>query len=289
VCESSRGTLTELDAGGTARRRVAVDRFTRGLAFAGPFALVGGNAHRDEVGDLGEVAVVDLRSFSVVERLTLPCAEAYDILIVGPGVVRSVTTGFGTNAARTVEQHLGVGRTAGRRAGAAGATVRLATPRTAAALAAMGELLDADAAARCGVRATLPPVVRAGEATTWRVEVVNQTDGPLGTVAPRPVKVGARWFRLGPKGTGGPPGATGDPATPAGDPVAGVEAGGEPIVNPLVPLPRTLPQHMRTAVALPVEVPEEPGRYTVRVALRQPGRGWFGVRAEAEVEVKADG
>jgi hypothetical protein len=27
----------------------------------------------------------------------------------------------------------------------------------------------------------------------------------------------------------------------------------------------------------------------VRVALRQPGRGWFGVRAQAEVEVKADG
>lgn len=290
VCESSRGTLTELDAGGTVRRRVAVDRFTRGLAFAGPFALVGGNAHRDEAGDRGEVAVVDVRSFSVVERLALPCAEAYDILIVGPGVVRSVTTGFGANAARTVEQHLGVGRTAGRRAAAAGATVRLATPRTAEALAAMGELLDAGAAARCGVRATLPPVVRAGEVTTWHVEVVNQTDGPLGTVAPRPVKVGARWFRHGPDGADAEPTTS---AAGAADPTASADAdptaGGEPIANPLVPLPRTLPPHMRTAVTLPVEVPEQPGRYTVRIALRQPGRGWFGVRAQAEVEVKADG
>ncbi|HEX6417923.1 MAG TPA: hypothetical protein VFZ77_05490, partial [Acidimicrobiales bacterium] len=215
----------------------------------------------------------------------------------------------GANAARTVEQHLGVGRTAGRRAAAAGATVRLATPRTAAALAAMGELLDADATARCGVRATLPPVVRAGEVTTWRVEVVNQTDGPLGTVAPRPVKVGARWFRHGPEADAEPTTSAAGAAEPttsaagaaepttsaagAADPTASADAdptaGGELIANPLVPLPRTLPPQMRTAVTLPVEVPEQPGRYTVRIALRQPGRGWFGVRAQAEVEVKADG
>src|SRR5690606_38336223 len=46
VCESSRGTLTEVGPDGAARRRAAIGRFTRGLAFVGPYALVGGNAHR---------------------------------------------------------------------------------------------------------------------------------------------------------------------------------------------------------------------------------------------------
>ncbi|HEX6417599.1 MAG TPA: DUF4915 domain-containing protein [Acidimicrobiales bacterium] len=271
VCESSRGTLTEIGPDGAVRRRATIGRFTRGLAFAGPYALVGGNAHRGETGDHAEVAVVDLRTFAVVERLPLPCAEAYDVLVVGPRVVRAVRTGFGTNAARAVEQHRGRDGAAGRAAGAAGASLPLVTPRAAATLAAMGEPVDEVTAARCGVRATLPAVVQPGEVTTWEVEVVNHGDRPLGTVPPRPVKVGARWFRhVG--------------ADPAADP-----AGGEPITNPLVPLPRTLPPHTRTAVPLPVEVPGEPGRYSVRIALRQPGRGWFGVRAQADVDVKAGG
>jgi len=37
-----------------------------------------------------------------------------------------------------------------------------------------------------------------------------------------------------------------------------------------------------------VEVPDEPGCYQVRVALRQPGVGWFGVRVQGEVTVKPD-
>jgi hypothetical protein len=38
-------------------------------------------------------------------------------------------------------------------------------------------------------------------------------------------------------------------------------------------------------VEVPLEVPDVPGAYRLRVALRQPGLGWFGVRAEAVVEV----
>jgi len=78
---------------------------------------------------------------------------------------------------------------------------------------------------------------------------------------PRPVKVGARWI-------------------PAG--------GGDAIANPLVPLPRVLPDMASTRVEVPLEVPDQPGPYVVRVALRQPGRGWFGVRIQAEVEVVAE-
>jgi hypothetical protein len=105
--------------------------------------------------------------------------------------------------------------------------------------------------------------------TTLTFEVVNRSDGPLGTVPPRPVKVGARWFRL-----------VGDRDQPEPD--------DEPEVNPYAPISRTLPPNMRTEVEVPLEVPADPGRYEVRVALHQPGVGWFGVRVQGEVVVKAD-
>lgn len=269
VCESTKGSLTELDAGGTVLRRARVDRFTRGLGFVGPFALVGGNAHREREDDRGEIAVVDLRTFAVVERIATPCLEIYDIVTVGPGVVRAVATGFGANAARAVEQHRSAARPDDVQPTPPGAAVRLVTPRTAEALAAMGRPLAEDDAKRCGVRGVLPPVVAAGEVASWTVEVVNRSDAPLGTVPPRQVKVGARWFRLEP-----------GVHEPARD--------DEPLAGPLAPIPRVVPPRMRTTVEVPVEAPTEPGRYQVRVALRQPGLGWFGVRAQAEVLVKAD-
>ena len=110
----------------------------------------------------------------------------------------------------------------------------------------------------------------AGEVTTWRLELVNRTSAPLGTVPPRPLKVAVRWFRL-PEGED----------EPAADdaPVA---------VGPQTPIARVVPPGMRTDVDVMVEVPDEPGRYQVRVALRQPGVGWFGVRVQGEVTVKPD-
>ena len=86
---------------------------------------------------------------------------------------------------------------------------------------------------------------------------------------PRPLKVGVRWFRL--------PDGEDEPAADDA-PVA---------VGPQTPIARVVPPGMRTDVDVLVEVPDEPGRYQVRVALRQPGLGWFGVRVQAEVTVKS--
>ena len=278
VCESTKGALTELDAGGRVLRRAALRRFTRGLALLGRWALVGGNAHREQDGDRAEVIVVDLRTFAVVERIPMPCLEVYDILPVPPAVVRGVAAGFGTNAARAVEQYRTRDRPPERRPAPDDVAVRLVTPRTAAALADVGRLLDRDRARRCGVRGALAPEAIAGARTRLTVEVVNQSGGPLASVPPRPVKIGARWRRL----DGDGPGAAarnGDGDDP--DPAARVAA------NTLVPLPRILPHGTRTPVDVPLEVPAEPGVYELRVALRQVGLGWFGVRVQADVVVAA--
>jgi hypothetical protein len=274
VCESTRGTLTELDAAGTVVRRTAVRRFTRGLALAGRYALVGGNAHRDRDDDRGEVVVVDLTRAAVVDRIPMPCLEVYDILLVPPAVIRGVAAGFGANASRAVEQHRTQDRPPDRRPAPDDVAVRLVTPRTAGVLAAAGRRLDPEVARRSGVRGTLPATVVAGSVTSVRVEVVNQTGMPLATVPPRPIKVGARWRRL----DAGDAGGRGEPGEPAGHADPG-------ITNPLAPLPRVLPTGMRTAVAVPLEAPDEPGTYEVRIALRQHGLGWFGVRVQGPVVV----
>jgi hypothetical protein len=270
VCESARGALTELDVAGRVLRRAVVERFTRGLALAGPYALVGGNADRGRQESRGEVAVVDLRSFEVVERVPMPCLEVYEVALVGPGVLRGVEAGFGANAARAVEQHRGRSRPVEHQPTSLPVAVRLVTREAAARLAAMGQAVDRRAARRCGLRGVLPAAVVAGEVTTWRLELVNRTSGLLGTVPPRPVTVGARWFRLD-----------------DGEDVPA--AGAEPVAtNPQTPIERVVPPGMGTDVDVIVEAPAEPGRYHVRVALRQPGLGWFGARVQGEVLVKPD-
>ncbi|HKY66570.1 MAG TPA: hypothetical protein VJM49_09380, partial [Acidimicrobiales bacterium] len=160
------------------------------------------------------------------------------------------------------------GRPADRQPTPPGAAVRLVTPQAAETLAAMGQTIDKAEAVRCGLRGSLPPSVVAGETATWRLELVNRTSSSLGTVPPRPVKVGARWYRL----------ADGADLPADGDEPAAL--------GPQSPIERVVPPGMRTEVDVLVEAPTEPGRYQVRVALRQPGSGWFGVRVQAEVTVK---
>jgi hypothetical protein len=89
------------------------------------------------------------------------------------------------------------------------------------------------------------------------------------------VKVAARWIPLDEPGAAGPPRA-------AGAPVPGT------VVNPTVALPRLVRPGETLEVDIPLEVPAEPGRYEVRVALSQRGLGWFGIRLQGEVDVTAE-
>jgi Domain of unknown function (DUF4915) len=263
VCESTPGRLTELDAAGRVSRRLSIGRFTRGLALVDDWALVGGNAHRGRDDDRAEVLVVDLRSFAVTERITLPCLEVYDILATPSPLAHGVALGFGANAARTVEQFRSARRQPERRPAPADAAVRLVPYRIAGATAAMGSGLGPDDARRCGVRGTVPSEMAAGTVRTVPLRVVNRSSRPIASVLPRPIKVAARWF----------------PVTDG--------RRGEPHANPRVPLPRIVPAGGHVSVDVPLQTPGEPGLYEVWVALHQPRLGWFGARIQAEVTVIA--
>jgi hypothetical protein len=259
VCESSAGTLTELSAAGEVLRRAEVKRFTRGLALAGGYALVGGNAHRAEGDrDRSEVVVVDLDTFEVADRIGLPCQEIYDIVAVPPELARGLATGFAANAVRAVEQHNAAGRPTDLRPAPSHRGVRLATPAVAAELAAMGEPVPPEDTAAYALHGVLPTLLRAGTVTSARLVVANSAGRPLGSVPPHPVRVGACWF-------------------PVGD--------DEPLPNPAVPVPHVVWPGEAAEVVVPLEAPDEPGLYELRVALQQGGVGWFGVRVEAVVQV----
>jgi hypothetical protein len=275
VCESTKGTLTECDSGGRILRRARIGRFTRGLAVVDRWAFVGGNAHRRAPDDRAEVAVVDLATFEVTERIGLPCSELYDIIAAPADLARGVAVGFGVNTARAVAQHRNADRRgAGRHFGWQFGRHRLVPPRSAARvqlvgqrvatqLAAAGRRLDHGAAAACAVSGTPPTEMRAGDVLTLDLTVENRSAIPLSTVPPHPIRIGARWF----------------PADGHSDgPVAR---------NPLVALPQLVHPGLCAPAEAILEAPDVPGRYELWVTLHQAGRGWFGRRIEAPVTVRA--
>lgn len=265
LCESTLGSLTECAADGRVLRRVAIGRFSRGLTVVGRWALVGGNARRNQEDDRAEVVVVDLDGFAVVERLQMPCLEVYDILPVPFGLARGVAIGFGANPARAVEQHRGDDRAVDHLSAPEEARVRLVTGHTAAKLAAAGELMESRRGARCTVRGTLPSEPMApGETQELVVRVVNASPLALATVPPFPIRVGARWIRID----------DGDD-------------GGRFRRGAMSALPRLLHPDEQVEVAVLLTAPDEPGRYEVRLALHQIGRGWFGRRTAGKVRVVA--
>jgi hypothetical protein len=269
LCESTRGALTELDAGGKVVRRARIKRFSRGLAVVGRWILVGGNAHRKEPDDRGEVVVVDRDGLAIVERIPMPCLEIYDIVAVPAALARGLATGFGANPARAVEQHRGTLREAGQRPTPEGARVRLVPPRVARVLARAGQPLDRDDGRALRVVGRLPDRFTAGEVRTVGVVVENRSRVPVATVVPRTIRVGARWL----------------PADGSAD----EGHAHEQALRLMSALPRLLHPGERVETEVVLEVPEAPGRYQLRVALHQPGRGWFGRRLQHETTVDATG
>lgn len=258
VCESTRGTLTECALDGSILRRAKIRRFARGMTVVGGWAFVGGNAHRSHDDDRADIAVIDLDTFEVVDRIELPCLEVYDIRTVPAQLARAVAIGFGSNAARAVEQHRAGDRSHSLRATSEVAQVRMITPRVAKRLESAGRTLERESADDCLVIGSLPEQVTAGDVLALEVTVENQTRTPLATVPPHPIRIGARW-----------------------------SADGTLVRNPLTPLPELIHPGEASQVEVLLEVPEVPGHYEVKIALHQTGLGWFGLRIQDPVTVVA--
>jgi hypothetical protein len=182
VCNSTTGELLAVEpSAGTVERRTQLAGWTRGLAVDGDLLYVGESADRaaPTPEDLASVAILDRRSFAIVDRLQLPCQEVFDVIAVPPALVAGVRRGFRTNSLRTAEldQHA-LFATVGKR------PVRLW---------ATGEPLPASAC-KVRVEARIPEELPARTIHDIGCLVGNAGSAILVSAPPNPVQLSYKWI-----------------------------------------------------------------------------------------------
>jgi acetolactate synthase-1/2/3 large subunit len=182
VCNSGQRELIAVEpSSGTVRHRVQLDGWTRGLAVAGDRVYVGESANRASPvpGELGSVAVIDRRTWSVVDRVALPCQEVFDVIEVPLTLAQGVRQGFRTNPLRTTEQDQHALFNA----------VGVRPTR----LWAVGEPLPAGAC-RVRIEATVPGELEPGTIHECECLIENIGDAILVSAPPNPVHISYRWL-----------------------------------------------------------------------------------------------
>ena len=183
ICNSAERELVLADAAsGAIERRIALRGWTRGLAVDNGVIYVGESADRVEPapGELASVAMIERQTWSVVDRIPLPCAEVFDVIEVPASLARAVRTGFRTNPLRAAEQDQ---HSLFRKAG-----VRPAR------LWAVGEPLPASAC-RIHINATLPERLDARTTHDCDCMISNLGNAILVSAPPNPVHISYRWRR----------------------------------------------------------------------------------------------
>jgi acetolactate synthase I/II/III large subunit len=181
VCNSARRELVGVDpASGAVVRRAELDGWTRGLEVGEECLYVGESANRaDPLADgLASVAVIDRETWSIVDRLQVPCQEVFDVMRVPAPLVAGVRRGFRTNALRVAEQD--------QHALFAAAGVQPAR------LWAIGEPLPVSAC-RIRVQATVPAQLEADSHHEWECLVANEGTAIFVSAPPHPVHLSYRW------------------------------------------------------------------------------------------------
>ena len=181
VCNSACHELLAVDAGsGRVRHRVPLKGWTRGLEIVEDVIYVGESANRADPmpGELASIAVVDRRTWSVADRLPLPCQEVFDLVRVPTALSEGVRRGFRTNPLRTAEQdqHALFDAVGAR-------PVRLW---------AVGEPLPANAC-RVRVQATIPAEIEHASVRQCTCVVANDGGAILVSAPPNPVHISYRW------------------------------------------------------------------------------------------------
>jgi hypothetical protein len=92
VCNSVTSELKAFAAGGEPVKCAALQDWVRGLAITDKYLLVGESVNRQlaaEVRGAG-IAVLDRDSWTVLQRLTLPFREVYDLVLASPELLDGI-------------------------------------------------------------------------------------------------------------------------------------------------------------------------------------------------------
>jgi Domain of unknown function (DUF4915) len=238
VCDSLRNSIVQMDGAGQRKREVKLRSFTRGLAVADEYLVVGESVARNSDGGqaTGSVAIVRRADFSFVTRWEVPFREVSEVVVAPRALLQGLSTGFRTNPLRIGESdQLQLFRNLG------------IEPRR---IWAVCERLTPD---QCQVQidANAPVTLTAGKSKLIECTVHNFADAFLCSEAPYPVYLAYRWRRCE-------------------DPNAMAEVEGN-----RTRLPRTLSPGETIRFGLDVIAPTNEGDYQIIITLVQEHVTWF--------------
>jgi len=239
ICNSATRELWQVDpASGLPRRRVQLDGYTRGLAVGDDLIFVGESANRAsfELGQTASIAILDRDSWTLLDRLELPCREIYDLVLVRPELVEAARRGFRTNPRRVAEQDQL----------AMFAQVGVEPLR----IWATGDPLPREAC-RVSIAADLPPTMAAGALIDLTCTVENLGGAFLVSAPPHPVCISYRWI----------------------DGDAPLLVDGQEGIRSVFPL--AVRPAQTVSCSFKVRAPSAEGAYQLRVTLVQEGVAWF--------------
>ena len=240
VCNSATGELLAVDdASGRIVRRVECGHWTRGLAWDDEFLYVG-SSHRRTAHDRfahAEVIVLDRTTWAIVERISIPAQELYDLAFVSPPLLGGLRRGFDVNPLRAGEfrQHRLISE------------LGVDEPRT---LWPSGDPL-AWSDFRCTIACAVPPACAGATILDVPVRLTNRSASFFTSAPPAPVSVSYKWA---------------DPATGAFLTDAHAYRS---------PLPRTVYPGESIEMTARVVVPATVGRAILRITAIQEGVAWF--------------
>jgi acetolactate synthase-1/2/3 large subunit len=239
VCNSATSEVLQIEpATGDIRKRLKLNGWTRGIAVCDDILFVGESANRHDPLSKGTatIAVVCRKSWTVLDRFSLPCREIYDLVLVPVSLAEGARRGFRTNPLRIAEQdqyamfkQIGV------------EPVRLW---------ATGDPLPPEAC-KVKIQAEVPAELAADAMVELRCVVENLGTAIFVTAPPNPVHLSYRWVRQVP-----------------GDQSKIIE-------GMRTRLPRSLPPKQPLDCGLKVKSPPLEGEWELQVTLVQEKVAWF--------------
>ncbi|MGA9566854.1 MAG: DUF4915 domain-containing protein, partial [Candidatus Korobacteraceae bacterium] len=238
VCDSLRNSVVQVDSEGRQKQTAELRAFTRGLAVADDYLIVGESALRKADDNLptGSVAILRRSDFSFVARWEVPFREVAEIVIAPRTLLDGLKSGFRTNALRVSESdQLQMFRDIGIEPKRLWAVSERLTP------------------GQCKVRidAKIPPSFRCDQLTLVDCTVKNLSDAFLSSELPFPINLSYKWKN------------TNDHA--------GVASGNGTRTH----LPRMLAPGSSVHLRMDIQAPDSAGEFEIVVTLVQEGVAWF--------------
>jgi hypothetical protein len=188
VCNSSQHQVLLIDAvTGTLQHMLQLKGYTRGLAIGDDAIFIGESANRADStvhpsGATASIVVACRKTWTIVDRVPLPCREVYDLLLAPYALVDGVRRGSRTNSQRVAEQDQ---YTLFREVGVE--PLRLW---------ATGDPLPPEAC-RVNLQADIPVHLEVGAAVELACVVENVGTAALVSAPPYPVSLSYRWVPCG--------------------------------------------------------------------------------------------